>query len=126
MRLGREIGLSEEQLGDLYYALLLKDVGCSSNATRLHQIIGGDEIRAKAFTKLNDLTRLDWKQVRFLLTQVHTGEGPIKRLRAMGSMVSRSSENRRVADSPALPSGFGGGLGPGSWTRHRGGDLQPG
>ena len=29
MRLGQEIGLSDEQLAELYYALLLKDAGCS-------------------------------------------------------------------------------------------------
>ena len=32
MRLGREIGLDAESLGALYYAALLKDAGCSSNA----------------------------------------------------------------------------------------------
>ena len=35
MRLGQEIGLDEERLGALYYALLLKDAGCSSNASRM-------------------------------------------------------------------------------------------
>ena len=43
MRLGREIGLSPAELANLYYALLLKDVGCSSNAARLCQIIGGGD-----------------------------------------------------------------------------------
>ena len=32
MRIGWALGLSEPQLSDLYYALLLKDIGCSSNA----------------------------------------------------------------------------------------------
>src|SRR5271167_3777094 len=32
LRLARQIGLSAAEQGDLYYALLLKDAGCSSNA----------------------------------------------------------------------------------------------
>ena len=36
IRIGEELGLSRVQLSDLYYALLLKDAGCSLNASRLH------------------------------------------------------------------------------------------
>ncbi|GAC1414912.1 MAG: HD domain-containing protein [Acidobacteriaceae bacterium] len=58
MRLAREIGLPADKAASLYYALLLKDVGCSSNAARLCQIIGGgDERRVKSGVKLEDWTR---------------------------------------------------------------------
>ena len=58
MRLGHQLGLPTEQMTSLYYALLLKDVGCSSNAARLCQIIGGgDERRVKAGVKLEDWTK---------------------------------------------------------------------
>ncbi|HEX4039525.1 MAG TPA: HD domain-containing phosphohydrolase [Acidobacteriaceae bacterium] len=58
MRLGKELGLTRSQRTSLYYALLLKDVGCSSNAARLCQIIGGgDERRVKAGVKLEDWTQ---------------------------------------------------------------------
>ncbi|MGA7859817.1 MAG: HD domain-containing phosphohydrolase [Terracidiphilus sp.] len=58
MRLGKELGMPPHQMAILYYALLLKDVGCSSNAARLCQIIGGgDERRVKAGVKLEDWTR---------------------------------------------------------------------
>jgi putative nucleotidyltransferase with HDIG domain len=58
MRLGKELGLDSSRMSDLYYSLLLKDVGCSSNAARLCQIIGGgDERRVKAGVKLEDWTR---------------------------------------------------------------------
>ena len=44
MRLGRALGLSAKDLAPLYYALLLKDIGCSSsNAFRLGQLVRGDE-----------------------------------------------------------------------------------
>jgi HD-GYP domain-containing protein (c-di-GMP phosphodiesterase class II) len=45
MRLGKELGFSDSELSDLYHALLLKDVGCSSNAARMCQIIGGGDDR---------------------------------------------------------------------------------
>lgn len=58
MRIAEELHLPAEERADLYYALLLKDIGCSSNAARLCQIIGGgDERRVKAGVKLEDWTR---------------------------------------------------------------------
>jgi putative nucleotidyltransferase with HDIG domain len=58
MRLAAELGLPADRRASLYYALLLKDVGCSSNAARLCQIIGGgDERQVKAGVKLEDWTR---------------------------------------------------------------------
>ena len=58
MRLAEELDLSDTQRASLYFALLLKDIGCSSNAARLCQIIGGgDERRVKAAVKLEDWTR---------------------------------------------------------------------
>jgi len=43
MRLGRELGLDDEALGELYYALLLKDTGCSSNASKMAVLFGSDD-----------------------------------------------------------------------------------
>ena len=58
MRLAHELRFIPGRMSSLYYALLLKDVGCSSNAARLCQIIGGgDERRVKAGVKLEDWTR---------------------------------------------------------------------
>ena len=42
MRLAEAISLPEDELDDLYYALLLKDIGCADNVTRLSQIMGAD------------------------------------------------------------------------------------
>ncbi len=51
MRIAAEAKLSAEQTGSLYFALLLKDVGRSSNAGGLHQIAGGDNGALKAGVK---------------------------------------------------------------------------
>jgi putative nucleotidyltransferase with HDIG domain len=47
MALGRTIGLPESEQQDLFYALLLKDAGCSANAERMFQVFGGDDQAAK-------------------------------------------------------------------------------
>lgn len=58
MRIAAELGLTDHERASLYYALLLKDIGCSSNAARLCQIIGGGDERAiKNGVKLEDWTR---------------------------------------------------------------------
>jgi putative nucleotidyltransferase with HDIG domain len=57
MRIAAEAKLTVEQAGSLYFALLLKDVGCSSNAGRMCQIVGGDERAIKAGVKLEDWTK---------------------------------------------------------------------
>jgi len=55
-RLGREVGLSPADSAALYYALLLKDAGCSSNAARLCQLFGSDDMEIKA-----RMRRADWQ-----------------------------------------------------------------
>lgn len=55
MRIGKEIGLGDRDLSALYYALLLKDAGCSGNASRMAALFGSDDNEAKARMK-----RVDW------------------------------------------------------------------
>lgn len=87
MRLAGELGLPVDELASLYYALLLKDVGCSSNAARLCQIIGGgDERRVKAGVKLEDWTRPGRPKpstLRLLWTTVLPHAGPLQRARGI-------------------------------------------
>src|SRR3954471_24137214 len=47
VHIGREIGLAETDISDLYYTLLLKDLGCSSNAARICQLYLTDDIQFK-------------------------------------------------------------------------------
>ena len=56
MRIAAQAELSVELMSDLYFALLLKDVGCSSNAARVGQIVGGDDRVLKAGIKLENWT----------------------------------------------------------------------
>ncbi|MEP7316019.1 MAG: hypothetical protein ABI667_04930, partial [Sphingomicrobium sp.] len=44
---GRALGLSPKDRDDLYYTLLLKDLGCSSNAARICELYQADDLAFK-------------------------------------------------------------------------------
>ena len=81
MHVGRAIGMNEDDLWDLYYTLLLKDLGCSSNAARICELYLTDDLAFKQ----------DYKAVGDSLPQVlkfvlkHTGlkVGLAERFRAV-------------------------------------------
>src|SRR5580700_3640069 len=54
MRISAAMEISEEMHISLYYALQLKDTGCSNNAARMTQIVGGDDRAVKNLAKLVD------------------------------------------------------------------------
>ena len=56
MRLAAELELSPAERSDLFYALLLKDAGCSANANRMALLFAADDREAKATSKLVDWT----------------------------------------------------------------------
>ena len=70
IHIGREIGLGETEVWELYYTLLLKDLGCSSNAARICQLYLTDDLQFK-----RDYKNIDGNSVpqalRFVLA--HTG-----------------------------------------------------
>ena len=49
---GRRLGLSDGALWDLYYVLMLKDLGCSSNAARICELYLADDLAFKRDFKL--------------------------------------------------------------------------
>lgn len=57
MRLAEEIGLPTDQRSSLYYALLLKYLGCSSNAAKVCYLFGADDIQVKRDFKTTHWTR---------------------------------------------------------------------
>jgi HD-GYP domain-containing protein (c-di-GMP phosphodiesterase class II) len=96
MRIGKSLGLPADRMTSLYYALLLKDIGCSSNAARLCQIIGGgDERRVKAGVKLEDWTRPASPKAstfELLWNNVLPNAGPVRR--AAGILVIGLTQHR--------------------------------
>lgn len=90
MNIGREIGLPEDQLWELYYTLLLKDLGCSSNAARICELYLTDDLSFKR----------DFKTVGESLPQVlrfvlrHTGlkAGLAERFRSVLTIMRDGNE----------------------------------
>jgi HD-GYP domain-containing protein (c-di-GMP phosphodiesterase class II) len=54
MRIAEELQLPARDRSDLFYALLLKDAGCSANAERMTALFGADDREAKRTSKLID------------------------------------------------------------------------
>jgi putative nucleotidyltransferase with HDIG domain len=57
MRIADALGLEVEQRSALFYALLLKDAGCSSNSAKIASLFGNDDFDVKRQFKLVDQTR---------------------------------------------------------------------
>jgi putative nucleotidyltransferase with HDIG domain len=92
MRIGIEYGLSTAKLSDLYYSLLLKDAGCSSNASRLFHIVAADEIRAKGDVKLTDWTRTGWESLQYAITHVAVGKPFLERMATLVRVAAKQQQ----------------------------------
>ncbi len=57
MTLAARAGLDPQERSELYYAHLLKDAGCSSNASRIASLLEADDQTVKRALKLTDWTR---------------------------------------------------------------------
>jgi putative nucleotidyltransferase with HDIG domain len=73
----------------------MKDAGCSSNASRLFQIIGADEIKAKRDVKTTDWTRTSWESLHYALTHVRPQAPFLERVRALFSVALHQQEQSR-------------------------------
>ena len=58
MRIATELGLCAEDQSALFYGLLLKDLGCSSNASKVCYLFGSDDRATKADLKTTNWTSL--------------------------------------------------------------------
>ncbi|HEV2745130.1 MAG TPA: hypothetical protein VGV91_18390, partial [Rubrobacter sp.] len=58
MRIADRLGLDEERRSALFYALLLKDAGCSSNASMMSTLFDADDMEAERKVKTVDWTSM--------------------------------------------------------------------
>jgi putative nucleotidyltransferase with HDIG domain len=90
IHIGRELGLTQSQLWELYYTLLVKDVGCSSNAARICQIYLMDDITFK-----RDLMTVNGslpQVLRFVLSHTGMQAGLAERFRALVNVFQNGGE----------------------------------
>jgi HD-GYP domain-containing protein (c-di-GMP phosphodiesterase class II) len=93
VRVGREIGLDERRIWELYYTLLLKDLGCSSNAARICQLYLTDDLTFK-----HDFKRIDGslpQALRFVLSHTGLKAGLAERFRAIINIFQNGGEIAR-------------------------------
>ena len=81
VHIGREIGLDEASLAELYYTILLKDLGCSSNAARICELFLADDLTFKRDFKLVDGSM--GAALRFTIAQTARGSGVAERFRSV-------------------------------------------
>lgn len=79
--IGRELGMPADELDELYYVLLLKDVGCSSNAARISALYQTDDLAFKRDAKLTGLSVP--AVVRFVVTHTAPDAGLLERARGL-------------------------------------------
>jgi HD-GYP domain-containing protein (c-di-GMP phosphodiesterase class II) len=77
--------LSDEQLGEVYYAVLLKDLGCSSNAARIAEIyLTDDRVFKHAFKRVDGSLR---QTLGFVFAQTGRGKPWRMRLAAIANIL---------------------------------------
>lgn len=81
MHLGQTIGLDDSERWELYYTLLLKDLGCSSNAARICELYLTDDLDFKRnFKRVGDSLP---QVVRFVLQHTGLKAGLAERFRSV-------------------------------------------
>jgi HD-GYP domain-containing protein (c-di-GMP phosphodiesterase class II) len=93
MHIGEQIGLDEPELHELYYTLLLKDLGCSSNAARICELYLTDDLGFKRDFKIvgESLPQM----LKFVFSHTGLGANLSSRLRAILNIMRNGP---RIAD----------------------------
>jgi HD-GYP domain-containing protein (c-di-GMP phosphodiesterase class II) len=91
MELSERLGLPLQDARDIYYAILLKDVGCSSNSARLFELFGGDERPAQHALRLVDWSGY-FKAVRFSFAYAAPGASWFQRARRITDLARRGPQ----------------------------------
>lgn len=95
MRLASELRLPAAAQAGLFYALLLKDAGCSSNASEIYHALGSDDIAAKREVKKTDWTRVSWETLQYALDHVAPGKPFMERVFAIFRVASQQKKHTR-------------------------------
>jgi len=93
VEIGRDIGLGEQEITELYYVLLLKDLGCSSNAARICELYLTDDVSFKQDFKLIDGSLS--QALRFVLSHTGLKAGLAERFRAIVNIFQNGGEIAR-------------------------------
>ena len=93
MALGERLGLGAESRSELYYALLLKDIGCSTNSSRTAELLAAHDQDAKQAHKLTDWTTRGGR-FRWAVATVGREEPALERLQRLRMLGKREGTTR--------------------------------
>ncbi len=93
MNIGTQIGLPVQTLSNLYYTLLLKDIGCSSNAARVCELYGSDDLGVKSRYRQVDSQSIS-QLTRFVLANL-APNAPLRK--RVGKLVHLAIHGRQLA-----------------------------
>ncbi len=94
MRIAERVGVPAAERGSLFYALLLKDLGCSSNAARLCSVFGADDRALKRDYKLTDWSRRG-PSLAYALKHAVPDASPMGRVLRVASMAFKDKGSGR-------------------------------
>ena len=86
MRLGAELGLDDDTRSSIFYALLLKDAGCSSNAAKIAALFAADDATVKRTRRLTD-SDSTWQALAHIVRTTAPGCPPLVRARRVGALI---------------------------------------
>jgi putative nucleotidyltransferase with HDIG domain len=93
MRIAEQLRLDDDVRSALFYALLLKDAGCSANASRLSSLFNADDHVAKAAMK-----RVDWSRsgtlALYTWRSIEPGGSPLAKVRRMRAITQEDEVTR--------------------------------
>jgi putative nucleotidyltransferase with HDIG domain len=95
MELAERAGVSEDERSSLFYALLLKDAGCSTNAAQVAALYGTDDPSVKRDRKTTNHLR-PAESVAHLWRQTAPGAGPVAKARHLRALVAHGSDGSRA------------------------------
>jgi len=94
MRIADVMRLPQEMRSPLFYALLMKDLGCSSNAARFAALFGADDHGIKADLKVTNWSHA-LESFRFVARNVAPGHFWLRRVWQLMGVLSRGPEGAR-------------------------------
>jgi putative nucleotidyltransferase with HDIG domain len=95
MRIAAALGLDDATRSSLFYALLLKDAGCSSNAAKVAALFGADDAWVKSSRRLTD-TSSTAQALLHVLRTAGAGGSVLARARRAGAVLRSGRAGARV------------------------------
>ncbi|MDP9293615.1 MAG: HD domain-containing protein [Actinomycetota bacterium] len=94
MKIGEIVGLGPVERSSLFYALLLKDAGCSSNAAKICALFGADDFSVKRDRNLVNHFN-PGESLRYLVRNARPDGSPLARVKQLAAIVRGGAEVAR-------------------------------